>query len=186
MNSPIDEKVYVRWTQFGVFSSHMRYHGTCKREPWHYPEIAPIVKRWWNLRYRIIPYIIIQSEQACRTGYPLLRALVFHHADDRQVWHIDDEYYFGKEFLVCPVMNSKGRRDIYLPEGLWVNFFTGERLQGGRWYYGVEVPLDEMPVFVRPGATIPIYPDDVTSTDDMDLSKSISLFISRDYKGLQI
>jgi alpha-D-xyloside xylohydrolase len=186
MNSPIDEKVYVRWTQFGVFSSHMRYHGTCKREPWHYPEIAPVVKRWWNLRYRIIPYIIIQSEQACRTGYPLLRALVFHHADDRQVWHIDDEYYFGKEFLVCPVMNSKGRRDIYLPEGLWVNFFTGERLQGGRWYYGVEVPLDEMPVFVRPGATIPIYPDDVTSTDDMDLSKSISLFISRDYKGLQI
>ena len=186
MNSPIDEKVYVRWTQFGVFSSHMRYHGTCKREPWHYPEIAPVVKRWWNLRYRLIPYIIIQSEQACRTGYPLLRALVFHHADDRQVWHIDDEYYFGKEFLVCPVMNSKGRRDIYLPEGLWVNFFTGERLQGGRWYYGVEVPLDEMPVFVRPGATIPIYPDDVTSTDDMDLSKSISLFISRDYKGLQI
>jgi alpha-D-xyloside xylohydrolase len=186
MNSPIDEKVYVRWTQFGVFSSHMRYHGTCKREPWHYPEIAPVVKRWWNLRYRIIPYIIIQSEQACRTGYPLLRALVFHHADDRQVWHIDDEYYFGKEFLVCPVMNSEGRRDIYLPEGLWVNFFTGERLQGGRWYYGVEVPLDEMPVFVRPGATIPIYPDDVTSTDDMDLSKSISLFISRDYKGLQI
>ncbi len=186
MNSPIDEKVYVRWTQFGVFSSHMRYHGTCKREPWHYPEIAPIVKRWWNLRYRLIPYIIIQSEQACRTGYPLLRALIFHHADDRQVWHIDDEYYFGKEFLVCPVMNSKGRRDIYLPEGLWVNFFTGERLQGGHWYYDVEVPLDKMPVFVRPGATIPLYPDDVTCTDDMDLSKSISLFISRDYKGLQI
>lgn len=186
MNSPIDEKVYVRWTQFGVFSSHMRYHGTCKREPWHYPEIAPIVKRWWNLRYRLIPYIIMQSEQACRTGYPLLRALIFHHADDRQVWHIDDEYYFGSEFLVCPVMNSEGCRDIYLPEGLWVNFFTGERLQGGRWYYDVEVPLDEMPVFVRPGATIPLYPDNVTSTNDMDLSKSISLFISRDYKGLQI
>ena len=102
------------------------------------------------------------------------------------MWHIDDEYYFGKEFLVCPVMNSEGRRDIYLPEGLWVNFFTGERLQGGHWYYDVEVPLDKMPVFVRPGATFPLYPDYVTCTDDMDLSKSISLFISRDYKGLQI
>ena len=186
MNSPLDEKVYVRWTQFGVFSSHMRYHGTCKREPWHYPEIAPIVKRWWNLRYRLIPYIIKQSEQACRTGYPLLRALIFHHADDRQVWYIDDEYYFGSEFLVCPVMNSESRRDIYLPEGLWVNFFTGERLQGGRWYYGIEVPLDEMPVFVRPGAVIPFYPEDVESTDDIDLSKSISLFISRDYRGLTV
>jgi alpha-D-xyloside xylohydrolase len=115
-----------------------------------------------------------------------LRALIFHHADDRQVWHIDDEYYFGSEFLVCPVMNSESRRDIYLPDGLWVNFFTGERLQGGRWYYGVKVPLDEMPVFVRPGAVIPFYPEDVESTDDIDLSKSISLFISRDYRGLTV
>ena len=185
MNSPIDPTVYVRWTQFGVFTSHIRYHGTCKREPWHYPEIEPIVKRWWQLRYRLIPYIIKQSEQACRTGWPLLRALLMHHPDDRQVWNIDDEYYFGSEFLVCPVMNSEGRRDIYLPTGLWVNFFTGERIEGGRWYYGVEVPLDEMPVFVRPGATIPLYPDEVDSTDDMDLSKAVNIFINKDYEGLQ-
>ena len=185
MNSPIDPTVYVRWTQFGVFSSHIRYHGTCKREPWHYPEIAPIVKRWWQLRYRLIPYIIKQSELACRTGWPLLRALLMHHPDDRQVWTIDDEYYFGSEFLVAPVMNSEGKRDIYLPQGLWVNFITGERLEGGRWYYDVVVPLDEMPVFVRPGATIPFYPDDVDSTDDMDLSRADNIFIYRDYKGLK-
>ena len=183
MNSPLDEQVYVRWTQFGVFSSHMRYHGTCKREPWHYPAIAPIVKRWWKLRYKLIPYIIEQSELACKSGYPIVRALLFHHPHDRQVWHIDDEYYFGNDFLVCPVMNSRNHRDIYLPEGLWVNFFTGERLQGARWYYNVEVPLDQMPVFVRPEAVIRLYPDDVDSTDDMDLSRTVTIEITKEYKG---
>ena len=184
MNSPIDEQVYVRWTQFGVFSSHMRYHGTCKREPWHYPNIAPIVKKWWKLRYKLLPYIIEQSEQCTKTGYPMVRALLFHHPHDRQVWHIDDEYYFGSEFLVCPVMSSDNRRDIYLPEGLWANFFTGERLEGGRWYYDVKVPLDEMPVFVRPGSLIKLYPEDVNSTDEMDMNKVITIEITKEYKGI--
>ena len=183
MNSPLDEQVYVRWTQFGVFSSHMRYHGTCKREPWHYPAIAPIVKRWWKLRYKLLPYIIEQSELACKSGYPIVRALLFHHPHDRQVWHIDDEYYFGNDFLACPVINSRNHRDIYLPEGLWVNFFTGERLQDARWYYNVEVPLDQMPVFVRPEAVIRLYPDDVDSTDDMDLSRAVTIEITKEYKG---
>ena len=195
MNSVLDENVYVRWTQFGVFSSHMRYHGTCKREPWHYPNIAPIVKKWWKLRYKLLPYIIEQAELCTKTGWPMIRALLMHHPYDKQVWHIDDEYYFGSEFLVAPVMNATphsdqqsenavGVRDIYLPEGLWVNFFTGERLDGGRWYYDVEVPLDQMPVFVRPGAHIKIYPDDVDSTDDMDLTKAITIRITKDYRGI--
>lgn len=184
MNSVLDEDVYVRWTQFGVFSSHMRYHGTCKREPWHYPNIAPIVKRWWKLRYKLLPYIIEQAEACTKTGWPMIRALLMQHPYDRQVWHIDDEYYFGSEFLVAPVMNSENCRDIYLPEGLWVDFFTGERLDGGRWYYDVEVSLDQMPVFVRPGAHIKIYPDDVESTDDMDLTKAITIGITKDYKGI--
>ena len=186
MNSPLDEQVYVRWTQFGVFTSHIRYHGTCKREPWHYPRIASIVKRWWKLRYRLIPYIVEQSEQACCSGLPVVQALLIHHPHDRQVWHIDDEYYFGREFLVCPVMNVDNRRDIYLPEGSWVNFFTGERLEGGRWYYDVEVPFDQMPVFVRSGATIRMYPHDVDSTDDMDLSESITVEITNDFKGIAL
>ncbi|MBQ7419224.1 MAG: alpha-xylosidase [Prevotella sp.] len=186
MNSPLDEQVYVRWTQFGVFTSHMRYHGTCKREPWHYPEIAPIVKRWWKLRYRLLPYIVEQSELACQSGLPLVQALLFHHPHDRQVWHIDDEYYFGNELLVCPVMNADNRRDIYLPEGPWVNFLTGECLEGGRWYYQVEVPLDQMPVFVRPDAVIKMYPHDVDSTDDMDLSQSTDITITHNFKGITL
>ena len=198
MNSPIDPDVYVRWTQFGVFSSHMRYHGSCKREPWHYPDIAPIVRRWWKLRYKLMPYIIGQAEQCTQSGYSMIRALLFHHPHDRQVWHIDDEYYFGTAFLVCPVMNSNNRRDIYLPApspqsaasateedaNTWVNLFTGERLAGGRWYYNVEVPLDQMPVFVRPGTRIPLYLDEVDSTDQMDLSKAVTIEITNDFKGI--
>lgn len=183
MNSPIDEDVYVRWTQFGVFTSHMRYHGTCKREPWEYPAIAPIIKRWWHLRYRLIPYIYRQGELTTHSGYPMIQALIIHHPQDRTAWHIDDEYYFGREFLVAPIMNSRNKRDIYLPDGVWVNFFTGERYEGGRWIRNYECPLDLMPVFVRPGAKIEMYPEDVECTDQMDLTQAVTLTIDNNYKG---
>ena len=183
MNSVVADDVYMRWTQFGVFTSHIRYHGTNKREPWHYPAIAPLVKKWWKLRYSLIPYIIEQSKLAIESGYPLLQALILHHPEDKLCWHVDDEYYFGNDFLVAPVMNSENRRDIYLPEGKWVNFFTGERLEGACWLKDVYVPLEEMPVYVRANAVIPIYPEDVDCTDEMDLSKSMALRIDNDYKG---
>ena len=168
MNSVIDPKVYVRWTQFGVFSSHMRYHGTHKREPWYYPTVSDIVKKWWKLRYRLMPYILEESRLATETGYPVLQALLIHHPDDRTCWHIDDEYYFGRAFLVAPVMNSSDCRDIYLPEGEWVNFFTKEHFHGPIWLKDVYVPLDEMPVFCHPGTVIPVYEPEVKSTDDID------------------
>ena len=116
----------------------------------------------------------------------MVRALLMHHPHDRQVWHIDDEYYFGNEFLVCPVINGDNRRDIYLPEGQWIDFFTGRKWQGGQWYYNVEVPLDRMPVFVRPGASIKVYPDDVDCTDQMDMDKATAIEITEEYKGTEI
>lgn len=186
MNSPLDEKVYMRWTQFGVFTSHMRYHGSFKREPWHYPAIAPLVKRWWKLRYRLMPYIVEEARRSTETGYPMVRALLMHHPDDRQAWHIDDEYYFGSEFLVAPVMNSEDKRDVYLPEGRWVDFFTGERFEGGRWLKGVECPLERMPLYVKEGAEISLYPDlDPQHTDQMELSKAEKLVIDATFNGLK-
>lgn len=177
MNSPLDPKVYVRWTQFGVFSSHIRYHGSHKREPWHYPTVSDIVKKWWCLRYRLLPYILEESKVATESGYPIIQALLMHHADDRTVWHIDDEYYFGRKFLVCPVMNDKDCRDIYLPEGEWVNFFTREHFTGPCLLKNVHVPLDEMPVFCHPGTEIPVYEPEVQSTDDIDFTKVTTLVI---------
>ncbi len=187
MNSIVQDDVYLRWTQFGVFSSHIRYHGTNKREPWFYPNIAPLVKRWWNLRYKLIPYILRESEKATKSGSTIVQALIFHHPEDNTCWHIDDEYYFGDDFLVAPVMNSENVRDIYLPEGDWIDFFTGERhivADGGKWLKNVEVPLERMPVFVRSGATIPVYPEHVDSTDDMDMSKVEEITVDGNFKGI--
>lgn len=187
MNSVVQDDVYMRWTQFGVFSSHIRYHGTNKREPWYYPNIAPMVKRWWKLRYKLIPYILRESEKATHSGSTIVQALIFHHPEDNNCWHIDDEYYFGDDFLVAPVMSSNNCRDIYLPEGEWVEFFTGDRFSvndGGKWLKDIETPLDRMPVFVRKGAVIPVYPEDVDSTDDMDMSKVENIIIDDNFKGI--
>ena len=187
MNSVVQDDVYMRWTQFGVFSSHIRYHGTNKREPWHYPNIALMVKRWWKLRYKLIPYILRESEKATHSGSTIVQALIFHHPEDNNCWHIDDEYYFGDDFLVAPVMSSDNCRDIYLPEGEWVEFFTGDRFSitdGGKWLKNVETPLERMPVFVRKGAVIPVYPEDVDSTDDMDMTKVQNIVVDDEFKGI--
>jgi alpha-D-xyloside xylohydrolase len=96
-------------------------------------------------------------------------------------WHIHDQYYFGDDFLVAPVMNSENRRDIYLPEGKWVNFFTGEIIEGNQWLNNYEVPLEQMPVWVKYGANIPLYPEKVRCTDDMDLMKSVSIKFDETY-----
>lgn len=177
MNSVIDPKVYVRWTQFGVFTSHMRYHGSHKREPWYYPTVSDIVKKWWRLRYRLLPYIMEESRIATETGYPVIQAMLMHHPNDKTCWHIDDQYYFGRSFMVAPVMNSNDKRDIYLPEGEWVNFFTKEHFTGPVWLKDVHVPLHEMPVFCRPGTEIPVYELEVNSTDDIDLTKATRIVI---------
>ena len=184
MNSVISDDLYLRWTQFGVFSSHIRYHGTSKREPWHFPKIADAVKRWWRLRYALIPYIVAQSRKATESGFPVLRALAFHHPDDPMCWHIDDEYYFGDDFMVAPVMNGDNRRDVYLPEGDWVNFFDGSTTEGGRWLRNFRVRPEDMPVWVRRGARIPLYPESVSCTDEMDLSKAVSVVVNEAFEGI--
>lgn len=184
MNSVIPDDLYVRWTQFGVFTSHIRYHGTSKREPYHYPNIAVFVRKWLKLRYCLIPYIVEQSEKCTKTGLPVLRALVFNHSDDRMCWHIDDQYYFGDNFLVAPVMNSENIRDVYLPKGEWINFFSGKRESGSKWLKNVAVPLDEMPVWVKYGSEIPVYAETVSCTDGMDLQKSVRIKFDDNYQGL--
>ena len=172
MNSVISDDLYVRWTQFGVFTSHIRYHGSHKREPWEYPNISQIIKKWWKLRYKLIPYIVRESEKTTKSGFPVIRALILHHPDDKTCRHIDNQYYFGSDMMIAPVMNAEGVRDIYLPEGKWVHFFTRKVFAGARWLKNVQVPLDEMPVFVKYSAKIPMYPDEVSCTDEMDLDKA--------------
>ncbi|MBN1867100.1 alpha-xylosidase [Candidatus Sumerlaeota bacterium] len=184
MNSKPPDDLYVRWTQFGVLSSHLRYHGTYPREPYEYPEVADIVRKWLRLRYALIPYLLDQAKKTTQTGLPILRALVFHHEDDPACWRIDDQYYFGDDFLVAPVMNASGVRDVYLPRGQWVDFWTGEKLDGARRLEKVSSPLDRIPVYVKAGAEVRVYPDPVQCTDEMDLTKSVVLAFDGSYRGI--
>jgi len=137
------------------------------------------------LRYAIIPYLLDQSKKVTVSGYPIVRAMLFYYPQDKTVWHIDDEYFFGDDFLVAPVMNSENKRDIYLPEGLWVNFFDGEEIQGPYWLKDFDCPLNEMPVWLRHDAIIPVYAEHVSCTDDMDMSKVLRIKVDKTYKGVR-
>jgi alpha-D-xyloside xylohydrolase len=185
MNSVLPDDLYVRWTQFGVFTSHLRYHGTSKREPYEFPAISGIVRKWLKLRYALIPYIIEQSNKITNSGYPMLRALIFHHHDDKTCWLIDDQYYFGDDFLVAPVMNSDNQRDVYLPEGTWVCLFNGKITTGNQWLKNYYCPLDEMPVWIRYGSTVPVYPYPVSNTDQIDFTKAVRITFDNHYSGIK-
>lgn len=185
MNSVIPDNLYVRWTQFGVFTSHIRYHGTSKREPYHYPKIADIVRKWWKLRYVLLPYIIEQSKKTTSTGFPVLRALLMHHPKDKLCWHLDDQYYFGDDFLVAPIMNGDNRRDVYIPEGEWIDFFDGNQVVGPCWRKDVRVTLDDMPVWVKKGCVLPLYLLPVAHTGEMDIQKNTRrISIDDTFKGI--
>ncbi|MCX7038115.1 MAG: alpha-xylosidase [Spirochaetes bacterium] len=184
MNSRPADDLYVRWTQAGIFASHLRYHGSNAHEPYEYPRIADLVRKWLNLRYALIPYLAEAGIEATRTGYPVLRALVFHHADDPTCWGIDDEFYCGPSLLVAPIMNSEGTRDLYLPEGEWIDFWSGEKLTGPRWIKEVTCPLERIPIFAVAGAEIPVYPQPVQHTGEMDLAKVARIRFDSVYSGV--
>ncbi len=168
MNSGPDDELYIRWTQFGVFSSHLRYHGTSPREPWHGSESTQkIVRSWWRLRYALIPYMERECGQAIETGRPFLCALLLEHPEDPTCWQIDDQFYAGRDILVAPVMNAEGTRNVYLPGGTWIDFWSGEVLTGGRWLIKVAHPLDTCPVYIRKGAVLPVYPHPVSHTGEI-------------------
>ncbi|MBD3392367.1 MAG: alpha-xylosidase [Chitinivibrionales bacterium] len=183
MNTRVDPLLYLRWTQAAVFGSHIRYHGTSPREPYEFPEVADIVRMWLDLRYALIPYLVDQSEKAARTGFPIMRALVFDFGDDPACWHIDDQWMFGDTLLVAPVFTPDSRRNVYLPEGAWVDFWTGRAIEGPQWLKNTEVPLERIPVFARHGKKIRVYPDIVQCTDEMDLAKSVEICFDDSYAG---
>lgn len=183
MNNWPDEELYTRWTQVGVFTSHMRYHGTSPREPYEYPQVADIVRQWLNLRYALIPYLVKQGKKAVASGFPIFRALLFHHQDDPYCWYIDDQFYCGDTLLIAPILNSEGKRNIYLPKGSWTDFWTGKVIKGPVQLQSIQSPLSRIPVFCVTGSAIPIYPKIVQHTGEMDLGKTEHLVFDEGYKG---
>ena len=158
-----DPELYIRWVQFGMFSPIALVFGMDHpgyKEPWNYGEDAlRNFKKYDLLRYRLFPYLYTSMHQQYETGLPMMRALVLDHQDDENVYEIGDQYLFGDHLMVAPV-TTKGAvtRSVYLPEGLWFNYWTGEEYEG-KSYRHVVAPLDTIPLFVKAGAIIPMQPE---------------------------
>lgn len=159
MFSPSD-KLYIRWTQFGIFNSHMRYHGNPPRyrEPWNYsPRTQHLVRNLLNLRYRMLPYIYTEAHYCSETGLPMLRALVLEFEKDPTVYNIEDQYLFGRNLLIAPILTEEDERIIYFPDGEWVDFWSFKRYSARTWI-DYECTLDKIPVFIKAGTMIPFGP----------------------------
>ncbi len=157
---PSDE-LYIRWSQLGLFSSHARCHGagdTTHREPWAFSkETCDIFRYYDKLRYSLMPYIYKEAEKCTKTGLPMMRALYIEYPDDRNVYHIDDEYMFGDSILIAPVLlplSKSDIRNVYLPSGVWFDFFTKERIESTGMWIKRKVDLKTMPMYIKEGTKL--------------------------------
>ncbi|HLH77300.1 MAG TPA: TIM-barrel domain-containing protein [Candidatus Binataceae bacterium] len=155
-------ELYVRWFQFGAFCPLFRPHGDEHeaREPWRFgSEIEAICRRYLRVRYRLMPYIYSAARQACTRGLPIMRPLVMEFPDDSTTFNLADQFLFGPDLLVAPVLDEGAReRTLYLPVGDWFDFWSNQRWTGPRTL-SVPAPLDHLPLFVRQGAIIPLGPE---------------------------
>lgn len=180
-------ELHVRWFQFGSFCPLFRAHGRDwhLRLPWgwntgelgpneianytggaanpelselHNAEVEPICRKYLELRYRFMPYLYSTVRECCQTGLPIMRALWLHYPDDTNAVARGDEYLWGRSILVAPV-TEKGAtsRSVYLPRDQWYDFWTEERVAGGR-EVSKAVDLSTMPLYVRAGTILPLGP----------------------------
>lgn len=159
---PAMAELYVRWMQFGIFNPLTRAHheGNTAVEPWLFGKGAEeITRSAIELKYRLFPYIYTYAREAHDTGLPLMRATVLEYPNDAEAYKLNGQFMFGKELLVAPVV-EKGAitKEVYLPEGEWVNFNDGKTVyRGGKWLTA-DAPLEVIPLFVKKGSIIPTMP----------------------------
>jgi alpha-glucosidase (family GH31 glycosyl hydrolase) len=151
-----DPEVYIRWTEWATFCPLMRYHGTTPREPWEFGDDAvAIYKRHAWLRESLLPYIVRSAQEANVTGVPLMRPMPMEFPDSLKLANCDDQYMFGPDILVAPVLGPGESREVLFPPGNWTDFWTAKSYDGGR-AYRIPTPLDRIGVFLRPGAFVPM------------------------------
>ena len=162
----LDDDLMNSWVQFGVFSPIMRLHYAknefISHEPWDFCEdTMKSMKKFMRLRHELIPYLYTMNYMAHKEGIPLSTPLYYEHPCDEDAYRIKNEYYFGTELLVCPITRKKdektdmGSTVLYLPEGTWFDLFNKYRYEGNRMLK-VFRKSDEMPVFAKAGAIIPM------------------------------
>jgi alpha-glucosidase/alpha-D-xyloside xylohydrolase len=201
-------ELFVRWFQFGAFCPLFRSHGrTWKlRLPWgwntgelgpneiraygyaanpgpeelHNAEVEPICRKYLELRYRLLPYLYSVVREGCQTGLPVIRAIWLHDPEDREGRARGDEFLWGPNLLVAPV-TAKGAttRRFYLPRGLWYDFWTGERVEGGR-EVDRAVDLATVPLYVRAGTILPMGPDRQSTEEPADGPLTLRVYSGAD------
>jgi len=202
-------ELYVRWFQFGAFCPLFRSHGrTWKlRLPWgwntgelgpdeiatyaagaanpdpselHNAAVEPICRKYLELRSRLMPYLYSAVREAHDTGLPIIRAMWLHYPDDERAVPRGDQYLWGRDILVAPVVEKGATsRRVYLPQGTWFDFWTGERYDGGR-EVDRAVDLETMPLFVRGGAILPLGPVKQYTSERVDAPTIVQLYRGAD------
>ena len=180
-NKELTGELYARWFQFGSFNPSFRSHGRTWRTrlPWGWgssdmgpvenkdnplpsemnnPAIEPVVKKYDELRYQLMPYTYTLAWEARQTGLPMMRALWLYYPQDAQAAALADQFLWGHDLLIAPVYTQGATsRNVYLPQGLWYDWWTNEQKTGGQTVSRA-VNLATMPVYVRAGAIIPVDP----------------------------
>ena len=156
-------ELLTRAYQVGFLTPFCRNHKVIDgydQEPWRFGNYyEDIIRKYLKLRYRLLPFLYTALEEAHRTGLPLFRPLLLNYQQDYNTLNLDDEFMIGEDLLVAPVLKPDvTSRMVYLPAGVWVDYWTGERYSGEQMIRA-EAPLEVVPMFVRSGAIIPMGPE---------------------------
>ena len=153
--SPDD--LYRRWLPFGFLSSHTRAHGAPPTEPWLISEsFTKAFRQSAEMKYKLMPYVYAQAKDCSERGLPMVRSLLVEFPDDPGAWFVEDEYMFGSQILVAPMLETGKSRTVYLPRGKWIDYQTGKVYEGGYQ----TIPTAEIPcvILVKDGSLIPHVP----------------------------
>lgn len=155
------EELFIRWMEMGPFIPIFRNHSnmyTRRQEPWAFGQRAEkIAKKSIELRYELLPYIYDLYYISHKEGLPIFRPMIMEYEKDMNLLNMREQFMLGENMIVAPVLYEGERsKTVYLPKGSWFNYFTREKLQGGKWYK-LPCELDEILVFVKEGSIIPTY-----------------------------
>ena len=154
-------ELLCRWIQAAMFSPLFRNHaakGTKDQEPWRFSkEVVDINRKYIELRYKFLPYIYDLFYKGEKTGLPVMRPLVLHYPNDPEVRNMNNEFLAGENILVAPILEQGAtKRMVYLPEGTWYDYWTGEKFEG-KQYILKDAPIDVCPMYIKAGSIIPTY-----------------------------
>ena len=151
------EDIYRRWLPFGFLSSHTRAHGAPPTEPWLISEsFTKAFRECAEMKYKLMPYVYAQAKDCSERGLPMVRALLVEFPEDPGAWLVEDEYMFGSQILVAPLMERGDERTVYLPKGKWIDYQSGQVYAGG--YQTIRAGKIPAVILVRDGSLIPHVP----------------------------